>query len=226
MLIAPTERPAPLLVLGKTSSKPERMGVDFAFVAQSQWCGVQRKEIKDLIASVHDGRIQREVAQMQTLHRRMLIVEGRLRWTMDGILIGDGFGRDWTIQMHQGILWSLQDRGIWVMSTEDPTGTAQAILNFERWCQKEKHTALSRRPGAFSAWGSPDNRDFGMHLLMGVDGIGPELAGAIYDHFGGVPWTWSVGKEDLMAIPGIGKVKADKLLGSLRTPPEQTKVTS
>lgn len=215
MLVAPTE-PHALKKLGTVSSRPERMGVDFLFSAGGQWCGVQRKEISDLIASVHDGRLQREAAQMQGLSKRMLVVEGKLQWTMDGVLMGKGFGRDWTLQMHRGILWSLQDRGIWVAGSDDHNGTASCILHFEAWCKKAKHTALTRRPGPESLWGSPDNRDFGMHLLMGIDGIGPEMAGAIYDEFGGVPMAWTVGEDDLTRIKGIGKVKAGKLLAALR----------
>lgn len=218
MLVAPTERPAPLQALGRTSSRPERMGVDFAFVAHGQWCGVQRKELSDLIASVHDGRLQREVAQMQMLARRLLVVEGRPKWTTEGMLVGKGYGRDWTIHMHRGILWSLQDRGVWVMETPDAQGTADAIEDFKRWCQKDKHTALARRPGAKRAdgWGAPGNRDFGMHLLMGVDGVGPELAGAIWDEFGEVPWRWTVGVEELMKVKGVGKKRAEGLLKVLR----------
>jgi ERCC4-type nuclease len=215
VLIAPTE-PPPIKALGSVSSRPEKHGADALFMAKGQWCGVQRKAMSDLIASVHDGRIQREVAQMQSLHRRLLIVEGRLQWTMDGILMGSGFGRDWTYQIHEGMMWSMQDMGVWVWFTDDVAGTARSIVDFEKWCKKAKHTALIRRPGpAPDAWGTVGSRAFGMHLLMGVDGIGPELAGAIWDHFGEVPMRWSVGVKDLMGVKGIGKIKAEKLISSL-----------
>lgn len=135
---------------------------------------------------------------------------------MDGVLVGKGFGREWTYQMHEGMMWSMQDRGVWVWFTNDVAGTARSILDFEKWCKKDKHTALTRRPGpSKDLWGTVGSKDFGMHLLMGVDGVGPTLAEAIWDHFGQVPMRWSVGVKELMDVPGIGKKTAEKLISSL-----------
>lgn len=216
MFIAPTE-PTALKAIGKVSSRPERYGVDVLFPAQGEWCGVQRKEISDLIASVHDGRLQREVAQMQHLAKRMVLVEGRLQWTSDGVLLGKGFGRDWTRAMHDGMMWSLQDRGIWVGTAANIGETVAAVLRFQKWCKKTKHTALTRRPGpAGDAWGTVGSKDFGMHLLMGIEGVGPELADAIWERFGGVPLEWSVGRDELLGVKGLGPKKVDRMMAAVR----------
>jgi excinuclease UvrABC nuclease subunit len=53
---------------------------------------------------------------------------------------------------------------------------------------------------------------WGVHFLQGIDGIGPEVAGRIYDHFGKVPLAWECQLEDLLEIEGVGKVRAAKLL--------------
>jgi Holliday junction resolvasome RuvABC DNA-binding subunit len=61
-----------------------------------------------------------------------------------------------------------------------------------------------------------DSRDWALHLLQGFEGIGPDLAAAIFDHFEGVPFRWNVeGAKGLMEVPGIGKGRAEKLWGAL-----------
>lgn len=215
MLVAPTEPPL-IKTLGKVDSRPEQYGVDILFVAKGEWVGIQRKEISDLIASVHDGRLAREVAQMQHLSNAMLVVEGKVQWTLDGVLIrkgGGDWGKPWTLQMHRGLLWSVQQKNIWVGESPNEAGTVQLAKEYQAWHKKDRHTAVVRRPGPISVWGKADNKDYGCHLLMGIDGIGPEVAGRIWDKFGGVPMKWTVTREELMAVDGIGPKKADKILG-------------
>lgn len=214
VLVAPTEPPT-IKTLGRVSSLPEKRGVDVLWIVRGKWCGVQRKEISDLIASLGDGRLQREVAQMQHLDYRMLVVEGRLEWTMDGMLVGRGYGQPWTKKAHMGVLWSLQESGIWVGASADQHGTVELVQGFQGWTTKARHNALRRRPNATGAWGRATSKDFGMHLLMGIDGVGPEMAEAIWNHFGGIPWGWMVTKEELMEVKGVGEKKAEKMLGAL-----------
>lgn len=211
MLVAPTEPPA-IKTLGTVSSTPERYGADILFIAKKEKCGVQRKEVKDFIASIQDGRLQREIAQMQVLAQRLLVIEGKLQWTLDGDLMGKQWGIRWTHRMHRGAIWSVQGRGVWVISTDSIQQTIDCCRDFEAYCRKAKHTMLDSRPGAVGVWGKPNSREFGMHLLMGIDGVGPELAGRIWDRWGRVPWSWDVGMDELMEVDGVGKVKAKKML--------------
>jgi ERCC4-type nuclease len=83
------------------------------------------------------------------------------------------------------------------------------------WARKDRHQSLDRRPTVRGAWGKPDSREWGSHLLQSFDGVGPELAGRIIDHFGRPPVGWLVTAEDLAGVAGIGKQKAKKLIGML-----------
>lgn len=215
MLIAPTE-PAPLKAIGTVNLLPERFGVDILFSSRGRWFGIQRKEISDLINSIHDGRLQREIAQMQgRLEIAVLIVEGSVKWTLDGELVGNGWGKGWTRRQHRGLLWSVESKGVWTAQTGTVRETIDWVQDFELWCGKDRHHSLERRPGPSGMWGKPDHREYGCHLLMGLPGVGPELANRIYEHFGGVPWEWRVGMEELMEVQGIGKKKAEEILGAL-----------
>src|SRR5512139_620381 len=87
MMIAPTE-PAALRALGTVKLTPERFGVDIMWGSTvTGLCGIQRKEISDFFASMTDGRLAKERAQMQGLDLRVLVIEGRPMWTTEGVLV-------------------------------------------------------------------------------------------------------------------------------------------
>lgn len=214
LLVAPTE-PKFLRELGRTSSIPEKWGVDFLFNSNGGWYGIQRKEVNDLVASMQDGRLAREMAQMKRLTVGMLIVEGPVRFTLDGVLMRSGYGKDIKRAAFRGILWSVQARGYAVQHTESMADTADTIGTFQAYIGKGKHRALDRRPAATSIWGNPNNRDYAAHLVMGLPGVGPELAERIIEQFDGVPFGWRITEADLKAVPGIGVKKAHTIYRAL-----------
>lgn len=215
MLVSPTE-PKELREQGKVSLVPERYGVDYLFLSPHiGMAGVQRKEIKDLIASVHDGRLAKELGQMRALGLAMVVVEGRTQWSNDGLLMSN-YG-SWTIAQHLGVLWSIQLNGCWITNTMSVAETQRLLSLFGRWITKQRHASLTHRPNPSGEWGTAESRDWGIHLLQSFKGIGPEVAAAIFDHFGRVPLTWAVGELDLMEVRGVGKGRAAELVKSLGT---------
>lgn len=215
ILVAPTE-PSQLKKLGRVSTIPEKWGVDFLFPVNGKWYGIQRKEVNDLVASMQDGRLAKEMAQMKRLDFGMLIVEGQVRFTLDGELIKNGYGQRITKAGLRGILWSVQARGYSVQSTETMVDTFETIQMFETYVRKGKHQALDRRPGPISVWGNPNNRDYQTHLVMGLPGVGPELAERIVDKLG-MPFGWKITEGDLMTVQGIGVKKAHQIYKCLGT---------
>lgn len=220
LLIAPTE-PDELKALGKVALLPEKFGADVLWSSQVYGlCGVQRKTIPDLISSLHDGRLAKEVGQMQRLGIRALVVEGEGQWTTDGKLLNQ-YAQRWSLQSHQSLLWSVQSRGIWVLPTRDLPSTCDSILNLYRWTASDSHHSLDVRPKSDSPWPksteTPEQRRRrqGIHLLQSFDGVGIGLAGVIYDYFGGVPLQSTVSLKELMAVPGVGKKTAEAIVASL-----------
>lgn len=200
--------PASLRTLGQYSPLPESFGVDFLIPCPVGMVGVQRKEIHDLIASRSDGRLARELAQMKQLDIAILLVEGNLRWTSDGQLLSSR--SRWTRGEHLGLLFSVQSSGIWVNSSTGLTDSLEYLRLLERWFQKEKHAGINVRPKPQTAWGNRDNRDYAVHFIQGLDGIGPKVAGDIFDRFG-MPFELKVTVEDLRSVPGVGPKRAEKI---------------
>jgi ERCC4-type nuclease len=214
MLVSPTEPPS-LRALGKTSLVPEQYGVDFLFSStEFGLVGVQRKELKDFVASVQDGRLSKELGMMKRLGLAMLVLEGRPTWTNDGLLTLTS--TRWSMSQHLGTLWSVQLSGCWTSTTSTAQETSTLISAFMRWTAKPRHIGLESRPGpAADEWGKVGNREWGIHLLQGFRGIGPVQAAAIYDHYRSVPLMWKVGLLDLLDVPGIGNTRAERLLEAL-----------
>ncbi len=213
LLISPTEPPE-IKRLGAISPKPEKYGVDILWFANRLKIGVQRKRFPDdFLASLYDDRIYKELAQMRSLDRAMLIVEGFGKWTNDGHLLDQ---RKFTkAQMFNLINTITFEFGVIVNRVRDMPETIQAIHAFYAWSEKTKHRSLTVRSNPAGKWGTPTSREWGLHLLQSFEGIGPDLAGKILDHFGKVPMRWEVTEKELIEVQGVGKVTAKKLREAL-----------
>lgn len=198
VLVSPTE-PASIRQLGTVSPVPERFGADVLVLSPCLRAGVQRKRTDDLEASLRDGRLARELALMQRLDLRAVVVEG------PDVLGGTRL---------RGILFSLQFvHGCAVIRTADEFESAEALADLARWLAKRRHGSLLTRPKRGAT-----GPDLALHFLQGLPGVGPGLAQAILDTFGRVPMRWDCSSEDLARVPGIGPRRARQLIRFLEGP--------
>lgn len=212
LLVAPTE-PKQLRALGKVSSVPERFGCDFLWSVKGGLAGVQRKEFRDLLASISDGRLNKEVGQMNRVVRPVLVVEGCGHWTLDGEL-NDQYSRITRGQL-RALLYSIRDRGIWVEASDGLADTEDVVAGIVRWTRKEVHRSLAARPKPQGRWGRVDHHGWAVHVMTSFPGIGPGTAESLIQHFGGVPLAWMVDERELAQVPGIGPVRARRLIRAL-----------
>lgn len=241
MLVSPTE-PLPIRSIpgAKTSSAPEKYGVDIFWPTPTgELWGVQRKQLADFVASAYDERLYKELGQMAQLHRGVVIIEGRVNWERvpthtqvgqrgtrvpnpptdvpgDTVIAGLHTSVKWTKAQHLGALCRIQSAGYWLIQTSSIQDTIDSLLLLKKWSLKgDQHTSLTQRKKPVKEWGFLDNRDWGIYLLQGFDGIGYKVAADIYDYFKGVPIAWTVTVEELMNVKGVGEKRAKKLLTSL-----------
>lgn len=214
MFVAPTE-PVQFRNVGTTAMLPEEYGVDFLWQSELGLVGVQRKQFpSDFLASVQDGRLNREYSMMKELDLAILMLEGRAQFTTEGLLIRDRQAKrnPWTKTQHRNYLHSVQMRGIQVTSTDSIADSIDYLMALQVWSDKADHHSLDTRPGPTgSGWARITNKDYQYHLLQGLPGIGPKQARAIIDTVG-FPFGLYVGVEELMTVPGIGKKKAEQIV--------------
>lgn len=182
---------------------------------RSGLCGVQRKAVPDLIASVRDGRLGKEFAQMERLTLRGLVVEGSPQWTLDGQLLEGS--TSWSIKQHRGILMSAQLKGIVVLTSRNHLDTLDAIHHMAEWSERDEQVSslLSRGGPKPDKWGKLTDRATAIHVMSGIPMIGPELAARIFDTFGKVPLQWTVTEEELREVKGLGPKRAKSLMAIL-----------
>lgn len=217
MLIAPTE-PDALKRLGKVSLSPERRGVDVCWAAHNRWWGMQRKELKDFLASIEDGRLEKEIAQMKGdggfdgVVLPIVVIEGKVRWTNEGEMM-QRYGRTWDRSGFNGLLLSMAHLGVHVMWTDNLAATVQLVSQYATWTRRSNHTFGQRRASpAPNAWGQTSNRDWALHLMQSFPGIGPGVAGNIIDEFDGVPMKWTCTEAELRKVKGLGKERVKTLM--------------
>lgn len=212
MLIAPTE-PVKLRAIGDTSLLPESFGSDIMFPTPTGLAGIQRKEISDFIASIRDGRLGKELVQMQKLSHKYLVLEGRITWTNEGFLMNSR--TEWSKGQHYSSLMSVQDSDVAWLATDSLLDTISLVKNMEKWLQKETHSKFLTREKPKGEWGKASSKDWACWVLQSFEGVSVGRAKAIYDHFNGLPLQWTVTTEELMKVPGIGKKTAEGLLASI-----------
>jgi ERCC4-type nuclease len=213
VLISATE-PAALRAIGQVNEYAEQHGCDIFFVARGKKIGIQRKEIKDLFGSIEYGRLQNQMDKMTNLDDAYLIVEGEPRFSTDGKVMGKRYGQPWNRDRYVGVLIGVQHRGLHVLHTKDLAGTIHLVQYLEKWHLKEEHSMLrgAARQGPTTLFGSsPTQREFAVHFLTGIPGVGSKMAGAIFDMYG-LPLQLTVTVDDLVKVPGIGKAKAARIM--------------
>lgn len=215
MLIAPTE-PRTLIEIGACSSKPEDYGADILWQSELGLVGIQRKVFPgDFLKSVHDGRLYKEYQQMKGLDLAVLLLEGKGRWTTEGILIKDhgDIRYGWTRDQHRHYLTSVQRRGIVVQETDSLRDTIAFLEAFREWTDKGDHDSLERRPGPEpEIWGSRlSDRDYILHLIQSLPKVGPKKARMLLDTHGN-PFKLTLTEEEIAATPGFGKILAKRIV--------------
>lgn len=207
-MVSPAERP-PLDTLGTVSSVPEMYGSDFLIHSPVfGLVGVQRKELKDLVASLSDDRLSREVIDMKGLDIGIWLLEGVPSWSSEGQLMSTRAG--FSLQQFRGLQFSLQSQGFWMLASVSTQDTMNLLSALEKWMQKKSHSTLNRRAAARGVFGTPDLTEQRIHFLQGLPGVGYDRAKALVQYYQGLPVTLRTGVK-LSDVAGIGSKTAKSM---------------
>lgn len=205
MLVSSAE-PASLRALGDYSPLVETYGVDFILFAKKGLVGVQRKRYNDLLGSLRGDRIARELDQLTTspLCEVRFVLEGTDREMAGCARYAKAFR--WEVM---GFCEMLMARGIGWTHCRTIEETAGYLERLAVWVDDEKHA--DRRLSI----PKPNGVNTQTRLLMQLPGVGLSLARMIVENYPQA-LTLAVTYEQLIALPGVGPKKANRILEGLK----------
>jgi ERCC4-type nuclease len=218
-LLAPTEHDlhaifAKLSIPYKVSSMPESHGCDAVSITAKGLIGYQRKTLPDLQASLLDGRLYKELGQLQasaSISHSFLVIESTLARTIDGELLGSTI----SIDSLRSIIAKFSASGVGYLPTTDTGDTARCILRTSTYLASDSVESVRRPKNLQNEWGTVNSESYALFLLQSFPAIGPKNARNIYSHFGCVPLQWTVTVEELTKVKGIGRKMAQSLIDAL-----------
>lgn len=200
----------------KTSSLPEKHGCDVLGITSKGIVGYQRKTLADLVSSLYDGRLYKELSQLHatgTVAYPFLLLE----WD-SGRRTSDDNPIDANITLSQlrSIISKFALSGVCTLNTYSTLDTLRCIISTSRYISTQRADPPRRPKQTDNEWGVTTSQSYGAYLLQSFPNVGPSVAKAIYTHFSGVPLAWTVSAADLATVPGIGRRRAEALIAALR----------
>ncbi len=165
----------------------------------------ERKTLRDLAASLKDGRLLRQACRLASAPMRgVLILEGTTR-----DLAGSGMRRE----AIQGALVSITVLlGIPLLRARDAGESARLMRYAAR--QLRALGDASRRealPRPLPARRPKGKRKTQLHILQGLPGIGPKRARRLLERFGSIEAALTASIEELASTSGIGPATAEAI---------------
>ncbi len=194
------------------SSLCEANGADIIVKSTKGLVGYQRKTLADLKASLIDGRLFKELAQLRSssiIAYPFIIIEHDSRQVTT---TGSFLDVDLSIRTFQSLLTKFQLLSIYYLQSSSLKSTIDSIVNSSTYISSSHSTELKRPSPPKDSWGKSTSTDYLSYILQSFPGIGPKIADSIVEYFNNtLPLMWTVDKRELSRVPGIGKVTAERL---------------
>lgn len=188
------------------------LAVDLAWTASGRSVMGDNKTPSDLIASVQDGRLHKQMEAAKAADIRFVNIEGS--WSRDGMTVGQA-GHAWTWEAFNNLVASLQVEGIVVLHSPSQEETPRVLKAFYEWTDRD-HGSWHQPERFFPTKADYADKDFYLKvgMLMHLPDCGQKRAEALINAYGmrGVLGIADLteAKERWLAIKGIGPKLANK----------------
>ena len=197
------------------------MNFDMLLYTRKGKLPIERKKAPgDLLASVTDGRLGREIQAMrQESQFYVVLLHGVIRYHRDGTVVMYGNkGRGWTKKGVRNLLRSLQlVEGCFIEQADNDRELVKVVdelqTYFDNW---DKHLSLKTRPNLQTNWLIPNRMEKVIYFYSGLPGISAIRAKALAERFVSPLDLYKASIEDIMSLSGIGKGIANAIYTFLR----------
>jgi Fanconi anemia group M protein len=167
--------------------------------------GVERKEVKDFVGSLMDGRLFGQIKDLKGAYARpLLIIEGENLYGAGGV----------SQESIMGTLASIvADYGVPIIFTKNGSETA-GILNaiVKREHAEGRVPAIRGEKGSLSL---PERQQF---IVEGLPHVSGTLSQRLLSQLGSVYNVFNAGVDELSQVKGVGRKTAEELYRTIRSP--------
>jgi DNA excision repair protein ERCC-4 len=168
-------------------------------------CAVERKAGRDFAKSLYSGRLFDQARRLRQFYARpVLVAEGDLQ-----LLVGESAKP----RAHWGALTTLAFQfGMNAFFTANARQTADLICTLSR---RAGLTGASRGPWVQKKLRTVDVQKMQLSVVAAMPAVGPKLAERLLLRFGSVRRVFSASVAELCTVKGVGRAKAEKIVGLL-----------
>ena len=198
------------------------MQFDMMLYTNSGAIGIERKKVPDdLLASVTDGRLNREILAMrEETQIQILLIHGKMKFNKDGTLKTwrrrpQRYG--WTEKGITNLKRTIRYvEGLYIEEAKNNYELVQVVNDLQSYFDEKNHLSLKSRSRIETSWFVPSRGERVIHYYDGLPGVATIGAKKLYDRFPSPMQLYEATVDDLLQIPGIGKVMANSIYNFLR----------
>lgn len=196
------------------------MDFDMMLYTKPGKVAIERKAVPgDLLASVDDGRLSREITSMrEQADFSILILHGRMIFRNDGTLVIPGHNRKthWTKGAIKNMLRTIEYvEGVYIEEAETDEELVDLIYDLQEYFDKLRHTSIKSRPSIETQWIKPTKDERILYFYQGLPGCSVVRARALFKNFPMPELLYQASYDDISSIYRFGKSTADRIYNFL-----------
>jgi ERCC4-type nuclease len=195
-------------------------GFDMKLFTEAGTIGIERKHVPDdLLSSVADGRLGREILAMrEECNFQVVLLHGIIRYHSDGTV---NFGRKvksrWTAVGVRNLLRTIQYvEGCYIEQAYSSWELPIIVAEMQSYFDRKVHLSMKSRPGVQRDWLVPTKDERIIRFYQGLPGIAVMGAKKLYDMYPNPFDLFNANIEDLMSIPKFGRTTSTRIYNFLR----------
>jgi ERCC4-type nuclease len=195
------------------------MGFDFLLYSKRFPFPIERKAIPgDLLASVQDGRLQRELIAMREFGSHYLILlHGKFKYKDDALIMPQKSMKPWSKKGIRNLMRSLQlMEGAIIDQAETDEELVCVVNEWQKYLDSDEHRSIRNRPTIKYEFNTPTRTEKVRYFYEGLPEIKYERAKTLQVLYPNPIDLYKASVKDIMEIKGFGKTLSEGIYNFLR----------
>lgn len=196
------------------------MDFDFKLFTKSGVVGIERKKVPgDLISSIEDGRLGREILAMRDeCDIKIVLYHGTMTYNKAGVLRqGKRTSSRWTDKSMRNFRRTLEFvEGCYIEYAKTNEDLVKVVNEIQRYLDEDEHLSARGRSPIRKDWLVPTRQERIRYFYSGLPRIASVGAKKLETRFPNPMDLYQASVKDLCGIPGVGKKTANDIYEFLR----------